>query len=32
MSGFIWICLGLGLVAGLLEGWTNNQKRLNSNV
>ena len=31
MSIFIWICLGFGLVCGLLEAWTNNQKRVNNN-
>ena len=30
MSVFLWICLGLGLVAGLLEAWANNQKKINS--
>ena len=30
MSIFLWICLGLGLVAGLLEAWANNQKKINS--
>jgi len=30
MSSFIWICLALGLVAGLLEGWSNNQKKQNA--
>lgn len=32
MSTFIWVCLGLGLVAGLLESWTNNQNYLKLNV
>lgn len=30
MSVFIWICLGLGIVAGLLEAWANNQKQINA--
>lgn len=29
MSIFLWICLGLGLLAGLLEAWANNQKKIN---
>ena len=29
MSIFLWICLGLGLAAGLLEAWANNQKQRN---
>lgn len=28
MSIFIWICLGLGLVLGLLNAWTNNQNKI----
>ena len=31
MSPFILICAGLGLLAGLLEAWNNNQKRVNEN-
>lgn len=32
MSPFIWICLGLGILGGLLEAWSNNQKQINANV
>lgn len=32
MSAFIWVCLGLGLVAGLLEVWSNNQNKLKVNT
>lgn len=31
MSTFVWICLALGLVGGLLEGWANNQQKINVN-
>jgi len=31
MSIFIWICLGLGLVLGLLNAWANNQNKINEN-
>lgn len=29
MSVFGWICIGFGIVCGLLQGWSNNQNRLN---
>ena len=28
MSGFLWLCLALGIVAGLLEVWANNKKQI----
>ena len=32
MSVFLWVCLGLGLVAGLLEAWSKNQNKINTNA
>lgn len=32
MSAFVWVCIGLGLVAGLLEAWSKNQNQINANV
>lgn len=32
MSIFIWICLGFGLVSGLLEAWSSNQNKINNNT
>ena len=31
MSAFVWVCIGLGLAAGLLEAWSKNQNQLNTN-
>lgn len=32
MSAFVWVCIGLGLAAGLLEAWSKNQNQLNANA
>lgn len=31
MSVFLWVCLALGLFAGILESWNKNQEKIKSN-